>query len=80
MSAPTFFACVVALELIWLCIVMASWLELFQAFSGNLATLQRSVEEINDQASDLTNNSIAFSHHILSRLEDMNTRLVLLFF
>ena len=52
------------------------WILSFQVFSANLAPLQRMVEDINDQASDFTSNSIALSHHILSRLEDINTRWV----
>ena len=36
------------------------------------------VEDINDQASDFTANSVALSSHTLSRLEDINTRWKLL--
>ena len=34
------------------------------------------VEDINDQASDFTANSVALSTQTLSRLEDINTRYV----
>ena len=40
--------------------------------------LQRMVEDINDQASDFTANSVAMSSQTLSRLEDINTRWKLL--
>ena len=47
---------------------------LFQIQSANLSPLQRMVEDINDQASDFTANSVALSTQTLSRLEDINTR------
>ena len=46
----------------------------FQIQSANLSPLQRMVEDINDQASDFTANSVALSTQTLSRLEDINTR------
>lgn len=49
---------------------------MFQVQSANLSPLQRMVEDINDQASDFTANSVALSTQTLSRLEDINTRLV----
>ena len=45
-----------------------------QIQSANLNPLQRMVEDINDQASDFTANSVALSTQTLSRLEDINTR------
>ena len=45
-----------------------------QIYSGNLAPLQRLVEDTNDQASDFTANAVAMSRQTLSRLEDINTR------
>ena len=45
-----------------------------QIQSANLSPLQRMVEDINDQASDFTANSVALSTQTLSRLEDINTR------
>ena len=47
-----------------------------QSFSASLSPLQRLVEDINDQASDFTANSVALSRQILQRLEDINTRCV----
>ena len=47
-----------------------------QVFSANLVPLQSMVEDVNDQASDFTTNSITLSSQILSRLEDINTRWV----
>ena len=49
---------------------------LVQSFSASLSPLQRLVEDINDQASDFTANSVALSRQILQRLEDINTRCV----
>ena len=46
----------------------------FQIQSANLLPLQRMAEDINDQASDFTANSVALSTQTLSRLEDINTR------
>ncbi len=37
-------------------------------------TLQRLVEDVNDQATDFTAHSVALSRPTLSRLEDINTR------
>ena len=57
-------------------IILGHNFRLVQSFSASLSPLQRLVEDINDQASDFTANSVALSRQILQRLEDINTRCV----
>ena len=63
------------------CIVFGMFINILfklQIQSANLNPLQRMVEDINDQASDFTANSVALSTQTLSRLEDINTRYILI--
>nr|CAD7427340.1 unnamed protein product [Timema monikensis] len=49
-------------------------LEQLQKFGERLTPIQRTVEDINDQAGLFTSNNVLVSHANLNRLEDLNTR------
>jgi hypothetical protein len=47
-----------------------------QKFGERLGPIQRTVEDVNDQAALFTSNNVLVSHINLNRLEDLNTRYV----
>ncbi|PSN53173.1 Dystrophin [Blattella germanica] len=53
-------------------------LEQLQKFGERLGPIQRTVEDVNDQAALFTSNNVLVSHINLNRLEDLNTRWKLL--
>nr|CAD7454666.1 unnamed protein product [Timema tahoe] len=52
-------------------------LEQLQKFGERLTPIQRTVEDINDQAGLFTSNNVLVSHANLNRLEELNTSLLL---
>ncbi|XP_066600960.1 dystrophin-like isoform X2 [Prorops nasuta] len=52
----------------------SEFLKQIQKFGERLAPIQRSIEEVNDQAGVFASNNVIVSHALLTKLEDLNNR------